>query len=205
MSLRNALLALLTVEPMTGYDLAKRFESSVGHVWYAPDSQIYPELRKMEQAGLVTGVEVPWGTRGTKREYHVTDAGVAAFREWMNTPLDYARVRDPSHLKAAYLEWASPDAAREIFAAHIAHHENELRMFEEEIAEIDAVTDPMLAARLEKTPEADRHRVTAFKRFAYEGLVARAEQEIEWAKRGRRLIDELGADAGPGPADAPRE
>jgi PadR family transcriptional regulator, regulatory protein AphA len=40
MSLRNALLALLVVEPMTGYDLAKRFGSSVGNVWHAPDSQI---------------------------------------------------------------------------------------------------------------------------------------------------------------------
>ena len=49
MSLRYALLALLTVEPMTGYDLSKRFESSVAYVWHAPDSQIYPELRRMER------------------------------------------------------------------------------------------------------------------------------------------------------------
>ena len=53
MSLRYALLALLTSEPMTGYDISRRFQSSVGHVWHAHDSQIYPELRKMEAEGLV--------------------------------------------------------------------------------------------------------------------------------------------------------
>ena len=42
----------------------------------------------------------------------------AAFREWMNTPVEYSRVRDPVHLKAAYLEWAEPEAAREQMRAH---------------------------------------------------------------------------------------
>jgi DNA-binding PadR family transcriptional regulator len=112
MSLRTALLALLTVEPMTGYDLYKHFESSVGYVWHAPDSQIYPELRKMEKDGLLQGREVPWGQRGRKTEYHVTEAGIAAFREWMNGTLEYSRERDPMHLKAAYFEWAEPEAVR---------------------------------------------------------------------------------------------
>ena len=53
MSLRHALLALLSAHPMTGYDVAKRFDGSVGFMWQAPHSQIYPELRRMEDAGLV--------------------------------------------------------------------------------------------------------------------------------------------------------
>ena len=48
MSLRYALLAVLTAQPMTGYDLARTFHASVGHVWNAPNSQIYPELHRME-------------------------------------------------------------------------------------------------------------------------------------------------------------
>ena len=42
MSLRYALLAILRVGPLSGYDLQKQFTQSVGHVWHAPDSQIYP-------------------------------------------------------------------------------------------------------------------------------------------------------------------
>ena len=79
MSLRAALLALLSAGPLTGYDAAKHFAVSVGHVWNAPDSQIYPELRKMAAEGLLDAHPVPWGTKGaTKTEYALTDAGVPA-------------------------------------------------------------------------------------------------------------------------------
>ena len=112
MSLRYALLAILRVGAVSGYDLQKQFSQSVGHVWHAPDSQIYPELRKMENEGLIEGEDQTRGERGTRRVYHVTAAGEAAYLAWMQTPLDYQRVRDPAHLRAAYLENATPDAAR---------------------------------------------------------------------------------------------
>lgn len=191
MSLRYALLALLTVEPMTGYDLHKQFESSVGHVWHAPDSQIYPELKRMEAAGLVEGEEVPWGPRGKKRQYHITDTGLADFQAWMTAPMDYARTRDPAHLKAAYLEWATPEAAREHFRAHISYHET-LRL--QWVATADAIrtgTSTMLRRRLQNT-EPEKHEATiAFKEFTYAGLIAKAETEIRWAEKGLELVDRL--------------
>lgn len=195
MSLRYALLALLNVEPMTGYDLHKVFESSVGHVWYAPDSQIYPELRKMEAEGLVRGEDIPWGKKATKRRYHITPAGTGDFEAWMNSPLEYSRVRDPAHLRAAYLEYAAPEAAQAQLEAHIAHHEALLRQWNQKIEEIDTGTSTMLTRRLATLPAEQRQRSRAFKRFAYEGLIARAEAEIAWARSGLRLLDELGPEA----------
>ncbi|MDQ4489079.1 PadR family transcriptional regulator [Sinomonas sp. ASV486] len=194
MSLRFALLALLRVGPLSGYDLQKQFAVSVGHVWHAPDSQIYPELRKMEAEGLIEGEERPRGERGTRKVYHVTDAGERAFLDWMRTPLEYARVRDPAHLRAAYLEATTPAAAREFFRAHISEWEGELAQWEGELARIAAVSNPMLALRLAVTPPEDRERTIAFKRFTYEGLVERAQGEIAWAQRGLALVDALAED-----------
>lgn len=191
MSLRYALLALLVVEPMTGYDLRQQFASSVGHVWHAPDSQIYPELKRMEAESLLEGEEIPWGPRGKKRQYHVTEQGKAAFRSWMNTPLEYARTRDPAHLKAAYLEWAGPDAAREQLRAHIDHHTSMLVQWSEKIQEIEDGTSAMLNRRLTNTPEVDRAKASAYKVFTYEGLIRQAEAEIEWARGGLELVDRL--------------
>lgn len=191
MSLRYALLALLSVEPMTGYDLSKRFETSVAYVWHAPDSQIYPELRRMQKDGLLTGEEVPWGPRGKKTQYRITVAGTAAFREWMNTTLEYSRERDPVHLKAAYLEWAAPESARAQMKAHIVYHELRRKQWENMINELRSGTNIMLSKRLEVTPEEDRRRTIEFKIFTYEGLIARAETEINWARRGLDLIDLL--------------
>lgn len=196
MSLRIALLALLRVGPLSGYDLQKQFSLSVGHVWHAPDSQIYPELRRMEAEGLIEGEEQPRGQRGKRRVYHVTDAGEGAFLEWMRAPLEYARVRDPAHLRAAYLEATTPEAAREFFRAHIAQWEGELAQWEGEVKRIAALDNPMLARRLAATPPPARTRTVAFKRFTYEGLVERARGEIEWARRGLELVDELSEGTG---------
>lgn len=176
---------------MTGYALHKEFQSSVGHVWHAPDSQIYPELRRMEKDGLLEGEDVAWGQRGTKRLYHITPAGEESLRIWANSTMEYARVRDPAHLKAAYLEWADPDAAREQMNAHIRHHAEQLEQWQGKLQEIQSGTSAMLNRRLARTPEADRRRTTEFKIFAYEGLIARAQTEIEWAQRGLALIDTL--------------
>lgn len=191
MSLRYALLALLAVEPMTGYDLSKRFQSSVAHVWHAPDSQIYPELKRMEKDGLLEGHDVAWGTRGTKREYHITDAGVEDFRSWMNDTLSYPPERDPVHLKAAYFEWAEPDSARAQLLAHIENFTARREDWQEKVDEILGDNNDILAKRLAQAPEEDRVRIRAFKKYTYDGLIARAEQEIAWAHSGLKLLDEL--------------
>ncbi|MDQ0754783.1 PadR family transcriptional regulator [Arthrobacter sp. B3I4] len=196
MSLRYALLALLRVGPLSGYELQKQFSASVGHVWHAPDSQIYPELRKMEAENLIEGEEQPRGQRATRRVYHVTADGDAAFLAWMQTPLEYARVRDPAHLRAAYLEAASPEAAREFFRRHGKQWEAELAQWEGELLRIAEVANPMLVRRLAATDPGDWERTIAFKRFTYEGLVDRARIEIAWAQRGLELVGELEASGG---------
>ena len=192
MSLRYALLAILRVGPLSGYDLQKQFSQSVGHVWHAPDSQIYPELRKMEREGLVEAEEQTRGERGTRRVYHVTDAGERSYLEWMQTPLDYQRVRDPAHLRAAYLENTDSDAARAFLRRHIEHWESELAQFQGELDHIEHMSSTMLNRRLAHTPAAERERTIAYKRFTYEGLAERARGEIAWARRGLRLVDQLG-------------
>lgn len=191
MSLRYALLAVLTVEPMTGYDLSKMFQQSVAHVWNAPDSQIYPELRKMEAEELLEGKEVQWGSKGTKREYTITAKGREAFRVWMNEPISYFLERDPAHLKAAYLEWAEPEAARAILQGHQAHFATLLEDWTNRLNEINSLTNPLLVKRLEISSPKDHQKVVAFKRYTYEGLISRAEQEIRWAEKGLELIDIL--------------
>ncbi|MBV6762315.1 PadR family transcriptional regulator [Rhodococcus opacus] len=191
MSLRYALLALLTAEPLTGYDAVKRFGGSVGYVWHAPDSQVYPELRRMEKEGLIAGEQVRWGPRSTKTRYSITDDGIRAFREWMNTPLDYGPVRDAPHMQSAYFEWADPDRAREHLHRHIDYYTEQVGRW---IAIRDAIlgaTHPTIATRMEKYPAPDHERIIAYKAFAYEGLITRGESEIEWARKGLNLIDEL--------------
>lgn len=191
MSLRYALLALLTARPLSAYDIAKQFSTSVGFIWYAPDSQIYPQLRRMEEEGLVAATEVPSEGRRTKREYQITDEGVSRFRGWINDPVPYQRERDVHHLRAAYLEWADVNAARKAMQRHIEFHQAELHQWSELRATLLDRTNSTLAARLAGSPPEQHDRIVAFKVFAYDGLIERARTEIAWAERGLKLIEEM--------------
>ena len=110
----------------------------------------------------------------------------------MTQPLDYAPERDPAHLKAAYFEWAGSGSAREQLRRHAELYRERRGQWMGQLALVRDREHPLVRQRLEIFDAADHERIVAFKVFAYEGLVARAEQEIAWAERGLRLLEELG-------------
>jgi PadR family transcriptional regulator, regulatory protein AphA len=81
MSLRHGLIGLLVREgAQTGYQLTKAFDRSVNYVWNALPGQIYPELARLVEAGLIR--QAGSGPRGAKR-YEATAEGIAELRRWM--------------------------------------------------------------------------------------------------------------------------
>ncbi|WP_067902050.1 PadR family transcriptional regulator [Nocardia vaccinii] len=191
MSLRMAVLALLTARPMTGFDLMRQFDSSVGYLWSAPHTQIYPELRKLEQSGLVAGKDLPRGQKGTKRQYSITEAGVDALRAMMDEVEEPRRERDPYRLKAAYMEWADPERARAQLTAHLEFFQAAQVLHQQQHDLILARKVPLLRDRLAHVPVAQQEAVIEFKAFAYAGLVRKAQVEVEWAREGLELLDRL--------------
>ncbi|MEU8827558.1 PadR family transcriptional regulator [Streptomyces sp. NPDC048636] len=92
MSLRHAVLGLLADHPASGYDLMKLFETSLANVWAANQSQVYGELGKLSDAGLLTVTAE--GPRGRK-EYAITEDGKAELRRWLtDTPPTTTRRSD---------------------------------------------------------------------------------------------------------------
>ncbi|MFC4591625.1 PadR family transcriptional regulator [Sphaerisporangium corydalis] len=80
MSLRHALLGLLAQGPASGYDLMKIFDISLANVWPATQSQVYGELSRLADAGLVkVAAEGPRG----RKEYAIDDTGLAELRHWL--------------------------------------------------------------------------------------------------------------------------
>ncbi len=83
MALKYAVLAALLDGEASGYDLAKRFDTSVSNVWHALPQQIYAELASLEKQGLVTGKVVVQESRPNKRLYSLSPEGRAALVEWV--------------------------------------------------------------------------------------------------------------------------
>src|SRR5690554_4329612 len=195
MSLRHALLALVSGGPLTGYDAVKHLRSSVGHVWHAPDSQIYPELRRMQAEGLLEATEVPWGTKSaTKTQYSLTEGGRKALGAWQASPLTYALERDQAHLMAAYFEWGSRESAVQRLQEHIEFFTSAKESAQAQAQAIRERSSATLQRRFTNTHAHDWDRIAAFKLFAYEGKISRAQAEVEWARSGLALLDEIYVD-----------
>src|SRR5215469_13054665 len=84
---RYALLGLLSLRPMSGYDLRKQIECTTTHFWKEDVAQIYPMLKQLEAEGLTTSTAEKQGGRPERRIYALTDQGWEALRAWITKPV----------------------------------------------------------------------------------------------------------------------
>lgn len=98
MSLTYAILSVLISNPGSGYDLAKRFnssvEGSVGFFWNASFQQIYRELNRLEEKQWLQAESVQQGNRPDKRIYSVTALGKQQLCQWIAEPEEMAPIKD---------------------------------------------------------------------------------------------------------------
>jgi DNA-binding PadR family transcriptional regulator len=82
-SSQEVLLGLLTVEPMSGYDLGQSIRASIGFFWNESYGQIYPNLKKLAAAGLVTAKTEKQKGKPDRRVYSITPKGRAHLEKWL--------------------------------------------------------------------------------------------------------------------------
>lgn len=110
MSLRHALLGVLHDGPASGYDLLRVFRLSLGNTWPATQSQVYTELSKLAEAGLIDVSAA--GPRGRK-EYSLAEAGRLELRRWLLETEPERHPRSEALLRVFVLGALSRDEARE--------------------------------------------------------------------------------------------
>jgi len=93
MSLEHAILVSLLEQPGSGYELARRFERSIGRFWTATHQQIYRVLKRMESDGWIDAVEVSQSGAPDKRSFAVAAAGRAELTAWLRAPVRPEAVR----------------------------------------------------------------------------------------------------------------
>lgn len=85
MSVRHALLALLSEGPKYGLQLRQEFEARTGEVWPLNVGQVYSTLQRLERDGLV---ESDGDDEGTQKGFRITPQGETELIEWLRTPPD---------------------------------------------------------------------------------------------------------------------
>jgi DNA-binding PadR family transcriptional regulator len=99
MSLSHAVLTSLIERSSSGYDLARRFDKSIGYFWHATHQQIYRELARMETAGWIASSVPADAGKTRKREYTVLPAGRSELARWAAEPAPPMDLRDEFMVK----------------------------------------------------------------------------------------------------------
>ncbi|WP_322795366.1 PadR family transcriptional regulator [Tepidiforma sp.] len=129
MSLRYAILGLLAGGELSGYELTRRFSDTVGYFWNARAQQIYPELARLEEAGLIAGRTVHQVGRPDKRLYSLTPAGLADLTAWVTTPSPATLTKDEFLVKVWSYGLAQPAAALAALREHRRQHHERLAAY----------------------------------------------------------------------------
>ena len=130
MALGDAILVCLTERPMTGYELAKTFDSSIGFFWKADHQQIYRELTRLRERGHVQAREVVQSGKPNKLVYTLTAEGKAALRHWAARPSSPASIKDDMLVRLCALEAIDIEPMRADLMARLEHHRDRLARYE---------------------------------------------------------------------------
>jgi PadR family transcriptional regulator, regulatory protein AphA len=131
----SAVLGLLTRGPMSGYDLRKAIDGSVGYFWGPAKSQIYAVLPQLVEAGFATSRRVAQSQRPDKQVYRITQLGREALRRWIeDTPTPPEPDRNTLLLKLFFGEVTSP----EVLAEHVRERRESAQRLKAELEAIDS-------------------------------------------------------------------
>lgn len=118
--LKYVLLGLLNQRELAGYDIKKLFDCEIGDFWHSKHSQIYPELKRLEEEGYITSHTKIVGQKLEKRFYAITESGHTLLHHWLAVPLEPLQpTRDEFTLK--------------LYLINDKHHPHLRQMFEQEI------------------------------------------------------------------------
>lgn len=173
MTIKHALLGLLTQRAMHGYELKSAFEETVGVMWELNIGQIYNTLRQLERKGQVEMQGQEQEGRGPPRKvYAITEAGRQELARWMDEPLRQPRrLKDAFYIKLVFHKSLGLGDLQALIWSQRQAYLQVLRQLNDLLAEVDAETDPLTTLLLE-------------------GGAFHLEADLKWLERCEELIGE---------------
>lgn len=179
-SLRDAVLAALLEGEASGYDLAKGFDASVANFWMATPQQLYRELDRLADDGLIRARVVHQERRPNKRMFSLTEAGYEAIRQFTARAPKPSVIRDELAVKVLAADAGDARAVRDFMVERLQWASAKLQRYQRMRAR-------MLDGRGEDEYLAQAERVgpylTLLRGISFE------EENIRWAERALTIIE----------------
>lgn len=181
MSLKHAVLAALLEGEASGYDLAKLFDVSVANFWAATPQQLYRELDRLSEAGLIAARVVQQERRPNKRMFTLTDTGLADLVAYTAHQPKPTAVRDDLLVQVQACDAGDTAAVRE-------HVRERMEGARGKLARYRRMRERMLDGRDEETYLRESERVgpylTLLRGMAFE------EENVRWGERTLAILGE---------------
>jgi DNA-binding PadR family transcriptional regulator len=180
MSLRDAVLAALLEGESSGYDLAKDFDASVANFWMATPQQLYRELDRLAEQGLIKARVVQQERRPNKRMFSLTAAGHDAIQQFTSKAPKPSVIRDELMVKVQAADAGNAPAVREFIVER-------LQWATAKVARYERLRTRLLDGRTEDEYLAQAERIgpylTLMRGISFE------EENIRWAKRALTMLE----------------
>jgi DNA-binding PadR family transcriptional regulator len=180
MSLRDAVLAALLEGESSGYDLAKGFDASVANFWPATPQQLYRELDRLAEQGLIQARIVQQERRPNKRMFSLTEAGRDAIRHFTARAPKPSVIRDELLVKVQACDAGDIEAVRGSIRERLEWASAKVQRYER------------LRARMLDGRSEDEYLVASERVGPYLTLmrgISFEEENIRWAERALAIIE----------------
>jgi DNA-binding PadR family transcriptional regulator len=114
------ILGMVSREARSGYEIKAAVDNSTRFFWAASYGQIYPELKRLSEAGLVAGSDSPRGDR-KRTVYAITADGEEELKDWLRKPPETAEMREEGLLKLFFADVLPPEDAAATLRAMQTH------------------------------------------------------------------------------------
>lgn len=131
MSVQYTILGFLSVEPLTGYDLKKKFAAADFLHWSGNNNQIYTTLIELHHGGLVSVAVESQGVAPIKKRYTITPEGMESLRQWLTTPAEAPTFRNMFLTRLAWADMLADAALIQLIDTYQLEVESQLAMCRE--------------------------------------------------------------------------
>jgi DNA-binding PadR family transcriptional regulator len=169
------ILGLLTIEPLSGYDIKKFIDKSISHFWSESNGQLYPALNQLVQKNLIVLEERQQTGKKVSHLYSITDDGRAALKKWLDEAAEKKSThRDEELLKLFFGKNSSSKTSIDLLRKRASRVQEKLKKYQE------------IRDEIKKYSHSPHHR---FWSLNVNNGIYHAEVELRWCQESIQMLE----------------
>lgn len=175
MSIKSAILGILSWKPSTGYELKKMFEDSSFMHWSGNNNQIYKALLQLEEEKHVSSQVVHQESSPSKKVYTITEEGLLELKQWLLSPPEPPEIKKTFLVQLAWSDLLSSQEISEL----LSRYEDEIKL--------QWIMQQENKRRALHSPNRSPRERFLWERIS-ENVISTCEQELHWVRETRRML-----------------